>query len=177
MRASAEGSSVAESLRDARITFRSAQYDTALRILDGCEDWPTAFADPAIALKGEVLNRRDALAAIEYLAGVQDIPSTPGGRFAFALEFGRAHGAVRDFSAADSRYAEARALEGSVAHGPATMAYHDVRMRFLRRDCDPTAPECDVAVAHPDPNIACSAYGFRAWMHAYNGNFAAQQFP
>lgn len=170
---SAEGSSVADSLRDARITFRSARYDTALEILEGCEDWPSQLAEAAIALKGEVLNRRDPLAAIEYLSRVQDIPSTPDGRFACALEFAKAHAAVRDFSAAESRYADARALAASVPHGPATMAYHDVRMRFLRRDCDPTAPECDLAVAHPDPNVACSAYSFRAWMHAYNGNFAA----
>jgi DNA-binding CsgD family transcriptional regulator len=164
--------SVADSLRDARVALRSALYEPALELLDGCEDWPSEQAEEAIILKAETLGRRDAVGAVSYLSSVEDLFTTTAGRFAFALELGKAHAAVRGFSQAETRYADARALAGAVPNGAHSMAYHDLRMRWLRRECDPFAPEAALAVAHPDPSIASAAFAYRAWLHAGIGDYA-----
>jgi DNA-binding CsgD family transcriptional regulator len=166
-------SSVADSLRDARVALRSAHYDPALELLDGCEDWPSEYSEEAVLLKAETMGRRDPVGAVSYLISVEDIFESAAGRFNFAIQLGKAHACVRAFSQADSRYADARALMHAVAAGPETMAYHDLRMRWLRRECDPSAPEAALAVRHPDPSIASSAYSYRAFLHLGNGDPAS----
>jgi tetratricopeptide (TPR) repeat protein len=168
-----DGQTIADSLRDARIALRAAWYDAAIELLDGCEDWPSDDREGAIVLKAEALGRRDPVAAVAYLASVHDLPATTAGRFGFAIQFGKAHAAVRDFSSAASHYEEARALASEVVNGSHTMAYHDLRMRWLRRECDVSAPEVALAVAHPDPDIAAAAYAYRAWLHAGNGDYVS----
>ena len=165
------GTTIADSLRDARIALRSAWYDAAIELLDGCEEWPSDEREIAIVIKAEALSRRDPVDAVTYLTSIQDLPVSTAGRFNFALVFGRAYAAVRDFSSAALRYQDARALAGSVVNGAHTMAYHDLRMRWFRRECDPSAPEAALAVAHPDPDIAAAAYAFRAWLHAGVGDY------
>ncbi len=165
--------SVADSLRNARVALRSALYDAALELLDHCEDWPSDVVEDAVVLKAEAIGRRDAVAALSYLASVNDVPSSPAGRFNFAIQLGKAHAAVRNFTRAETRYAEARALMGAVPDGVHTMAYHDLRMRWFRRECDPTAPEVALAIAHPDPSIASAAYAYRAWLHAGKEDYRA----
>jgi tetratricopeptide (TPR) repeat protein len=167
------GAVALEPLRLARAAQRSAQYDAALELLDGCEDWDEARAERAALLKAETLGRRDPTQALEYLATVDDLFSTDEGRFGRDLEYGRLYAAVRDFGSAESRYADARRLAGRIEHGAATMAYHDLRMRWLRRECDPHAPEVALALAHPDRSIACAAYAYRAWLHAGNHDYRA----
>src|ERR1700736_1182699 len=139
---------VAESLRDARVALRAALYDAALELLEGCEDWPAAFAEQAVTIKAETIGRRDPVGAVTYLTTVEDLVSSEKGRFEFAIQLGKAHAAVRGFSQAESRYTEARALAHALADGAHTMAYHDLRMRWFRRECDPTAPEVALALAH-----------------------------
>ena len=163
----------ADALRDARVAVRSAWSDAALELLEGCEDWPVEFAEVAIVLKADVLLRRDAVEASRYLATVEDIPSSVQGRFDFALQCGKVYAAVRAFSQAEARYAEARALASGVPNGAHSMAYHDLRMRWFRRDCDPYADDVRLAIAHPDPSIACAAYNVRAFLHAGRGDYAA----
>ncbi|HEV3088262.1 MAG TPA: hypothetical protein VGX96_13675 [Candidatus Elarobacter sp.] len=168
-----DASSVADSLRDARVALRSALYDAALELLEGCEDWPDEFVEEAIVTKADTIGRRDAVGAVSYLTTVEDVPSSPAGRFNFAIQFGRAYATVRAFSQAESRYAEARALMHALPDGPNTMAYHDLRMRWFRRDCDASAPEAALAIAHPDPSIASAAYAYRGWLHAGAENYPA----
>ncbi|HZW53752.1 MAG TPA: hypothetical protein VFF00_06945, partial [Candidatus Elarobacter sp.] len=165
--------SAADSLRDARVALRAALYDAALELLNGCEDWPAQLAEPAVILKAETIFRRDPVEAIGYLSSVEDLVTSPAGKFELAIHMGRAHAAARGFSQAESRYADARALMHAAPHGMHTMAYHDLRMRWLRRECDPGAPEAQLAIAHPDPSIASAAYAFRAWLHAGKGDYAA----
>ena len=165
------GTTIADSLRDARIALRAAWYDAAIELLDGCEDWPSDEREGAIVIKAEAIGRRDPVEAVAYLTSVQDVPVSVTGRFNFAIAFGRAYSAVRDFTSAASRYNEARTLAGSVVNGLHTMAYHDVRMRWFLRNCDPSAPEVALALAHPDPDIAAAAYAYRAWLHAGNGDY------
>ncbi|GAC1574072.1 MAG: hypothetical protein NVS3B7_05800 [Candidatus Elarobacter sp.] len=168
-----DASSVAHSLRDARVALRSASYDAALELLVDCEDWPASYLEEAVVLKAALIGRRDPVGAVGYLTAIEDLVTTGSGRFNLAIAFGRAHATVRGFSQAESRYADARALVRAVPHGAHTMAYHDLRMRWFRRDCDVTAPEVQLAVTHPDPSIASAAYAYRAWLHAGNGNYAA----
>jgi hypothetical protein len=163
----------ADSLRDARVALRAALYDAALELTQGCEDWPAEYAEQAVILKAETIGRRDPVGAAGYLTTVEDLISSTTGRFDFAIQMGKAHAAVRGFTQAESRYAEARALMHAVPNGTHTMAYHDLRMRWFRRDCDVTAPEVELAIAHPDPSIASAAYAYRAWLHAGNEDYAS----
>jgi tetratricopeptide (TPR) repeat protein len=162
-----------EALRDARVAQRSAHYDASLELLDGCEDWPEALAEQAVLLKAGTLGRRDPSDALAYLASVDDLFASPQGRFGRDVETAKLYAAVRDFASAESHYADARLLQDAVPDGAHTMAYHDLRMRWLRRDCDPSAPEAALAIAHPDPSIASAAYAYRAWLHAGNQNYDA----
>jgi hypothetical protein len=160
-------------LRAARAAQRSAQYDAALDVLEGCEDWPDELAERAALLKAETIGRRDPSEGLAYLASVDDLFVSAEGRFGRDIECGRLHATVRDFTSADSRYADARVLATVVPDGAHTMAYHDLRMRWLRRECDPHAPEVALAVAHPNPSIASAAYAYRAWLHAGNHDYDA----
>ena len=164
----------ADHVRHARLALRAAHYDAALELLEDCEDWPVEFAERAITLKAEALSRRDPVAAVGYLATVEDIPTSAEGRFAFALESSRALGLVRDFDAAARRLNDARALTGSVEHGAERLASYELRLRWNRRQCDVDDPCVTLALTNPDPTLAASAWQIRAWMHAHNGRFTQQ---
>ncbi len=164
---------VADSLRDARVALRAAMYDAANELLEGCEDWPAEFREPAVILKAETIGRRDPIGAVSYLTTIEDLVTSPDGSFALALQFGKAHASLRAYSQAERRYAEARAMAHAVPNGLHTMAYHDLRMRWFRRECDPSAPEVQLAITHPDPSLASGAYAFRAWLHAGREDYDA----
>ncbi|MDB5093206.1 MAG: hypothetical protein JWO85_1307 [Candidatus Eremiobacteraeota bacterium] len=164
----------AGSIRDARFALRSAQYDAALELLDRCEDWEPANAEEGVVLKAETLGRRDPIAALEYLIGADDVFTTAAGRFGRDVEAGRLYASVRDFPSAKARFEAARALASTVPDGPATMAFHDLRMMWFRRECNPDAPEIGVALGHSDASIVAAVYTVRAWLHAGNGDFRAQ---
>ncbi|HEY4441449.1 MAG TPA: hypothetical protein VGN14_13405 [Candidatus Elarobacter sp.] len=174
MHGSAGTTEATRSIIDARFALRSALYDAALEILDGCEDWPAPHNEQAAVVRSETLSRRDPIVALTYLTGVDDIFRTPEGRFARDLEAGRLYLAVRDFDSAGRRYAAARVLAGSVADGPATMAYHDVRMMWARRECNTDAPVFAAALAHRDPTVVAATYSYRAWFNAVAGDYGAQ---
>jgi len=167
-------SSVAESLRDAHVALRSAWYDAALELLEGCEDWPQDDAERGVVLKAETIGRRDPVGALGYLARIADIPASEAGRYRYALQLGKAHAAVRDLSRAESWFEQARALCAVVPDGTSTVAFHDLRMRWFRRNYEPDAPEFALAIAHPDPTIVSSAYAIRAWLHAGRGAYREQ---
>jgi len=163
-----------EALRDARVALRAAWYDAALELLQGCEDWPSDDAEAAVVLKAETIRRRDPVGALGYLATVADIPVSEAGRFRYAIQLGKAHAAVRDLSRAESWFEQARALCGAVPDGAQTLAFHDLRMRWFRRDYEPGAREFELAVMHPDPSVVSSAYAIRGWLHAGRGAYREQ---
>jgi DNA-binding CsgD family transcriptional regulator len=164
----------AQTLHEARLALRAAWYDTALSLLDGCEDWPTAQAERAALTKAEVLGRRDPVAALEYLTGVEDLFTSVEGRFGRDVEAGWLYSRTQSLEAGESRYAAARKLAGDVPAGESTLAHHAIRVRWLRRDCDVGAPEFALAFAHPDPHVVASTYNYRGWFHSYNGDYRAQ---
>lgn len=174
MHGSTEVATVVESLRDARVALRSAWYDAALGLMHGCEDWSEPHAERGALLKAETLGRRDPVEALAYLTAVDDLFTSVEGRFGRDVECGRFHAAVRDMDSARAHYAAARALADGVPNGAATIAYHDVRMRWFRRDCDPHAPEIAVALAHPNRSIVAATYAHRGWLHAGRGDYRAQ---
>ena len=169
-----EAGTVADPVREARIALRTARYDLALSILGGCEDWDAPDAERAVLLKAETLGRRDPIGALEYLTAVDDVFETVAGRFGRDLEGGRYYAAVRDFDSAAARYAAARKLAALVPDGIETMAYHDLRMRWFRRECDPDAPEIGVALGHPDPSYVAATLAHRGWLHAGRGDYRLQ---
>src|SRR3978361_2308698 len=122
----------------ARVALRSAHYDAALELLEGCEDWADDVAEHAVLVKAETLGQRDAVEALAYLASVEELFISAEARFGRDVEGGRLHATVRNYAAAESRYADARRLARGVPNGLHTMAYHDLRMRWLRRECDPS---------------------------------------
>jgi DNA-binding NarL/FixJ family response regulator len=164
----------AGSVRDARFALRSAHYDAALQLLEGCEDWEAANAEEGVVLKAETLGRREPVAALEYLIGADDVFASTAGRFGRDVEAGRLYASVRDFPSAHARFKAARALATAVPDGPATMAFHDLRMSWFRRECNPDAPEIAVALTHSDASIVAAVYQIRAWLHAGNGDYRAQ---
>jgi len=170
----AEARSSVGLLRDARRALRAGWYDEALSLLEGCEDWPSDLVERAAVLKAETLGRRDPGAALAYLTAVDDLFVSIDGCFAREIEGGRFQAATRDFEAAAARYGAARALAASVPHGVATMAYHDLRMRWFRRECEGSFGEAELALAHPDPSIVAGAFAYRGWLHAGRGEYRAQ---
>ncbi|HYZ15003.1 MAG TPA: hypothetical protein VE591_01330 [Candidatus Acidoferrum sp.] len=162
------------SVRAAQLALRSGRYDDAIALLAGCEDWAAPYAERGVLLKAETIGRRDAIAALSYLTEVDDVFSTLEGRFGRDIEAGRFHAAVRDLDAAAVRYGLARRLADSVPNGRETMAYHDVRMRWFRGDCDPAAPEIAIALRHPDPSIVAATRAYRGWLNAGRGDYAQQ---
>ncbi len=175
MLVSSENATVGASLRQARLALRSAWYDAALELLDGCEDWPAPLAEEAVVLKGETLGRRDPVGALEWLTGLDDVISTPAGGFAYELAMGKAYANVRDLGSADSRYAAAAGLAHHVPDGAAALAYHRARVRWMRREFDPHGADIALAVTHPDPSLAAAAFAVRGWHHGSLGDFAAQK--
>jgi DNA-binding NarL/FixJ family response regulator len=164
----------AGSIRNARFALRSAHYDAALQLLEGCEDWAGANAEDGVVLKAQTLGRRDPIAALEYLIRSENVFASDAGRFGCDVEAGRLYAAVRDFQSAQARFNTARALASAVPDGPATMAFHDLRMRWFRRECNPDAAEIAVALTHSDASILAAVYTIRAWLHAGNGDYRAQ---
>lgn len=173
MRATQAETSVKDMLCVARDAQRAALYDAALEALDGCEDWDDEYSESAVLVKADTIARRDPSQALEYLATVDDLCFTPAARFEREVLTGKLYATVRDYSSAESHYAEARQLADQAPNGVQTMAYHDLRMRWIRRECDPHAPEIEIALAHPDPSIVSAAFAYRGWLHAGNRDYEA----
>lgn len=174
MQGSIDAEKAADTVRDARLAARAAWYDAALSLTDGCEDWPEPYAEQGILVKVEVLGRNDPVGGLEYLAGVDDLFTSPEGRFGRALAAGLLHYRLHDFDAGDAAYASARVFAAAVPNGEQTLAYHLLRRGYIRREGDFAVPEFALAFSHPDPNYVALTYNIRGWYHAIAGDFRAQ---
>lgn len=163
-----------DTLEAARVALAEARWDAALEHLRGCEDWPVEIAEHAVVVKADTLTRRDAAAALAWLASTRDIVASDAGRFYRELFTGRAYANVRNFDAAASRFERARALLDRVPDGAPKLAYQTARLRWFRRDAKPDDADIALALTDPDPTGRAAAYAIRAWTYGSNGNIPAQ---
>ena len=165
----------AETVREAALAVRSAWYEAALDLLEGCPDWPAPYAGHGVLLKAEILGKRSAPDALAFLSGMADLYAGDAKeRFAYEVAMGKAFANARDFASAEVRYRVAEPLARHAEHGTHTLAYHRSRLLWMSGRFDPAAPEVERSVAHPDPNAAAAALAVRAWHHGSLGEFGAQ---
>ena len=158
----------------AQAAVTAARWREALRLLDGCENWPLEIAEEAVLIKADAMTRRDAAAALAWLAATQDIVRSDAVRFVRELWTGRAYGNVRNFSAAATRFERAAAIAHTVPCGIHKVAYQRARLRWFQRDIRIDDSDLVIALADPDPNGRAAALILRAWAHTCTGDYAAQ---
>ena len=161
-------------LEAARSALTSARYDDALDLLRGCQDWPVDLAEHAVLLKADTLIRRDAPAALAWLAATQDLVITDNARFHRELLTGRAYGNVRNFDAAASRFARAGKLLDRVPEGSYKLSFSKGRLAWMQREAKPDNADLAHAMTDPDPIGRAVAYAIRGWIYASVGDFANQ---
>ncbi len=158
----------------ARSALRAARYDEAMDILRGCQDWPVDLAEHAVLVKADTLIRRDAPAALAWLAATQDLTITDAARFDRELLTGRAYSNVRNFDAAASRFARAAKLLEKVPTGSHKLAYQKARLAWMLREATPDNADLALALTDPDPIGRAVAYAARGYIAGTAGDFAAQ---
>ena len=161
-------------VREARLAVRAARYDDALALLDGCAHWDAPHACAGILLVAEVHVHRTPVAAVAFLSTFDELFAGDEDRFAYEVALGRAYVVVRDLASAELHYAAADAFAPHVPNGPALLGYHRARLRWLRHENDPDDAGLALALTHPDPAVAASAYAQRGWIHASRGDYTAQ---
>ncbi|GAC1429644.1 MAG: hypothetical protein NVSMB5_24080 [Candidatus Velthaea sp.] len=158
----------------ARAALLEARWNAALDALLECEDWPIEIAEYAVLVKADTLTRRDAAAALAWLATTNDIVATDAARFERELLTGRAFANVRNFHGAAARFERARQFLGSVPGGVPKLAYQVARLKWFRREAKPDDADLVLALTDPDPSGRAAAYSVRSWTHAAAGNYRGQ---
>ena len=161
-------------LEAARSALIEARWDDGLDLLRGCQDWPVELAEHAVLVKADILIRRDAPAALAWLAATQDLLVTDKARFQRELLTGRAYSNVRNFDAAASRYARAAKLLDRVAGGAEKVAYHQARLAMFRGDITPDDPRLQLAITDPDPIGRAISYVNLSLIRGSHGDRAGQ---
>ncbi|GAC1544436.1 MAG: hypothetical protein NVS2B17_25480 [Candidatus Velthaea sp.] len=158
----------------ARAALLEARWDAALDALHECEDWSIDIAEYAVLVKADTLMRRDAAAALAWLATTNDIVATEAARFERELLTGRAFANARNFHGAEVRFERARRFLGSVPEGAPKLAYQLARLKWFRREAKPDDADLAIALTDPDPTGRAAAYSVRSWAYAGVGNYRAQ---
>ena len=161
-------------LEAARSALTSARYDDALDLLRGCQDWPVDLAEHAVLAKADTLIRRDAPAALAWLAATQDLVITDEARFEREILTGRAYANVRNFDAAASRFTRAGKLVDRIANGAPKLAYHLARLAWFRREIKADDANIALALTDPDPIGRSVSYAVRSFVHGTHGDHANQ---
>ena len=158
----------------ARSALTAARYDDAMELLRGCQDWPVDLAEHAVLVKADTLIRRDAPAALAWLAATQDLVITDKARFDRELLTGRAYSNVRNFDAAAARFARASKLLDNVPEGSHKLAFMKARLAWMLREATPDNADLAHALADPDPIGRAVAYAARGYISGSAGDFTAQ---
>ncbi len=161
-------------ITQARTAVAAACYADALALLDGCEQWPLAFAESGALVKADALSRGDAVAASLWLTATDELVCTDEGRFERELLAGRAATNVRNYTTAQLRFARAQAYTEHVDDGVGRLAYHRARLRWFEREAQPDDADLALAVASTHPARRASALIIRAWVHAGLGDYHRQ---
>ena len=158
----------------ARSALRAARYDDAMELLRGCQDWPVDLAEHAVLVKADTLIRRDAPAALAWLAATQDLVITDKARFDRELLTGRAYSNVRNFDAAAARFARAEKLLDKVPTGSHKLAFMKARLAWMLREATPDNADLTHALTDPDPIGRALSYAQRGHIYGSVGKFAEQ---
>ena len=162
-----EHSLLMERLKAAETTFRAAQYDDALDMIEGCEDWDAPINEEAVCLKAEILSRRNPLESLHHLANCQDIFVTERGKFNYFVANGREYANTRSFATAQTMFREARKLlKSDDADLLPRVALQESRLRWMQGEFDPECIELTQALGDPTPSGKIAALLVRGWMHA-----------
>jgi tetratricopeptide (TPR) repeat protein len=162
-------------LAGAREALRAAQYDRALELIDGYEDWDGSACEEAVLLKAETLSRRNPIAALEWLARTNDLLTSPVAKFGYLLASGKAYANSRNFDSAHEMFRAAEELvDGAGENALARLGYQRARLRWMMRDFDPHAEEIAWALRNPDATAQLQALNIRGWMYAGLEQFERQ---
>jgi tetratricopeptide (TPR) repeat protein len=163
-----------QQLNEARELLRTGRYDAALARLVEYEGWPSPQMEQAHLLRAEILLARDPVDALEALARSSDLLRDDDIRFDYYVLSGKAYANSSNFAGAAEMFALADREAQSDPARRATLAHHRSRLRYLRGDFDPTDPDFEIALAHPNPGSRILSLVVRSWMHAGQGNYRAQ---
>ena len=158
----------------AQTAVTAARWGEAIRLLDGCENWPIEFAEEAILIKADALTRRDAVEALSWIATTQDLIQSDASCFQRELWAGRAYANVRNFAAAATKFDRAEKLIHAVPSGLEKLAYQRARLGWFRRNITLEDRNLAIALADKDPHGRAAALILRAWIHTETGDYASQ---
>lgn len=162
-------------LAGAREALRVAQYDKALALIDGSDDWDGPLCEEAVLLKAETLTRRNPIAALEWLARTNDLLTSPSARFGYLLASGKAYANSRNFdSAQEMLRAGEELIEAAGDNAVSRLGLQRARLRWMMRDFDPHAEEIAWALRNPDATAQLQALNIRGWMYAGLEQFERQ---
>ena len=162
-------------VQEADAKFRSAYYDDALDLLEGCEDWDAPVNEDAVLLKAEILTRRNPLASLQELANSQDVFQTPRGMFRYFLGLGAGYALTRNFEAAEAMFRKARKmLKGGEADLLPQVALQEARLRWMMGDSDPESVDVIHALQDKTAMGKMAALLNRGWRHADSNHYDRQ---
>ena len=162
-----DGEPQAALLARAKDALRSAWYDHALTLVAQSEDWQEPLNEEGVLVRVEILTRREPVSALAELARLRDSFISPAGRFAYLIGSGKAYGNARNFEAAAAMFADAATLAPRLDNQAiALLAYHQGRLKWLRRSFEPHCSELQVAFEHGDADLKVRTLLLRSFLHA-----------
>lgn len=168
------GADVSERLQLATEFARLARRDEALRQLEHCEDWPAPLNEQGLLVRGEVLSRRDPVAALEFLAAHAETFTSSAGRFGYLVLSAFSYVNTRNFDGARDMLASAQELVQDDLSRAARVGYERSRLAWATRLYDPNSDDIALAMSDPQPAAQFRALALRSWMHAGLEDYAAQ---
>jgi len=152
-------------LANAKEALRTAHYDRALELLLHCEDWPHPLNEEGALVRVEVVSRRDPVAALAELARLRDIFTSAPGLFGYRIASGKAYGTTRNFESAQAVFAEAAAIVPQLGkESIALLAYHQGRLKWLRKEFEPDCSELQIALDNGSPALQVVTLLVRSWL-------------
>jgi hypothetical protein len=170
-----EAAEAARLIHEAAAAQRRARREQALRMLDGCADWPAPYNEQALLIRAEILTYQDPVAGLEALAANADAFTSPEGRFGYLTESARAYTKARNFDLAQAMLDAAEAmLQGSEDPRRAKVAHHRTRLLWTTGNYDPQSELFAYSLRDPDPAARVAALVIRGGMHGGLENYRAQ---
>jgi DNA-binding CsgD family transcriptional regulator len=161
-------------LQHATEMARLARRDEALRQLKGCEDWEPPLNEHGLLLKAEILNRRDPVQCLEFLAAHSEAFVSSETRFRYLAVSASAYVNTRNFDAARDMLGNAAELVQDDIARVARLGYERSRLAWSTHRYDAQSEDIAFAMNDPAPIAQVRALSMRSWMHAGLEDYAAQ---